>query len=169
MTLVRRKNKSREKVTKLTHYNMITLTLAHFRYSRQFKYIATEVLNKDVFSLKKGKFYEYEVKTSYSDFKADFKKRKHKSKNKSTNYFNYVVSEEIADKVLSYIKDNYDNYGVIVCKNVKQNKRSYKIKTDLRVLKQAKFMELGWNKKTLKKSIVQRMSSEIVIARQKKL
>lgn len=57
----------------------------------------------DVLSMSKsGMLYEYEVKISHSDFKADAKKRKHEyyrnHPNNSPNYFSYVCPKDLISK-----------------------------------------------------------------------
>ncbi len=64
---------------------------------------------------KSGYLTEIEIKRSWEDFKADFKKKYFHNSCGVIKRFYYCVSELFADKVVEYLKDNnVDCYGVIV-------------------------------------------------------
>lgn len=98
-----------------------TIGMAWLRFHRGCHVVATESgwpLNGDVVGYD-GKFiYEIEVKRTWSDFKADFKKaKKHENMRASkgmANYFYYLVEDKIASKVEEFLKENYPKYGLLV-------------------------------------------------------
>ena len=85
-----------------------------FRYKMRYIYIASEVgpYNSDVLASNTKKIIEFEIKTSFSDFKNDFNKQKHhfylaaKTKNRFVpNMFVFVVPHYLVKKALPLLKD----------------------------------------------------------------
>lgn len=99
-----------------------TEILKHFRFKKQYIICGTEVNNgieiADVLLSNGNNIIEIEIKISYSDFLADFKKRKHiKNKNGIRFFlychkFYYCVPAEIKEKCLNYLKENNYKYGL---------------------------------------------------------
>ena len=100
--------------------SMETRGMAWLRYKKKCLVVTTESgrpLNGDVVGYD-GKFiYEIEIKQSFSDFKADFRKiKKHQNmavEKGMANYFTYLVVPEIADKCLEFLQD-YPKYGLMI-------------------------------------------------------
>ncbi len=89
----------------------------HIRINRKSNFVFPNIyigsFECDVLEItKSGYAYEYEVKISVSDFKADFKK-KGKFDNPRTNYFYYIVPEN-----LIFVNDIPDYAGLIYCKPI---------------------------------------------------
>ena len=55
---------------------------------------------------KSGYLTEVEIKCSWEDFKADFKKE-HEHKDEHVYYLHYCVPESIKDKVISFLEERY--------------------------------------------------------------
>ena len=62
---------------------------------------------------KAGYLTEVEIKRSWQDFKADFKKD-HKHDAEQVYYFYYCVPESIVDKVVDFLKAQYGPGGVLL-------------------------------------------------------
>lgn len=161
---------------------------AYLRYKRRVLYLATEVDIyhcwgiTDVTALKKQKFYEYEIKCSKSDLKNDYKKakgRKHKSYMRNDphrfrpHYFSLVVPPELVDDAIGF-SDKYSDkkYGVIVWLSPADitMKKSF-IRPNMLVKRKAKRLFNGKHKfhKEAKRSLVMRMSSEIIVGLREKV
>jgi hypothetical protein len=113
-----------------------THLMAYLRYEKDFHILASEVKYNqcwsDVLAYKDNKIYEYEVKVSKADFKADFKKKlgskrygqqqnKHDVYLQKTasskfipHYFLFVIPEKLEDFVVEYCKETCAKYGVLV-------------------------------------------------------
>lgn len=106
----------------LLNVSLETKGMAYLRFKKTCQIVCTEspCLNGDVVGYD-GKFiYEIEVKRSYSDFKADFKKVK-KHENMATdkglaNYFWFLVAPHLEEKCLKYLDEEVDckKYGLLI-------------------------------------------------------
>ena len=100
--------------------SMETRGMAWLRYKKKCLIVTTESgrpLNGDVVGYDGKHIYEIEIKKSFSDFKADFRKtRKHQNmatEKGMANYFTYLVVPEIANKCLELLQD-YPKYGLMI-------------------------------------------------------
>jgi hypothetical protein len=91
----------------------------YFRFKKGCYYLATEVgyFNSDFLAVSKKGLIEIEVKTSKSDFKADFKKEKHKIYETGTSpwtptFFYFAVPEELASFAAGKLAGT--KYGILV-------------------------------------------------------
>jgi hypothetical protein len=155
----------------LTSNEIKTALYNHFRFKKQYIYIADEVEYSDFLIINKNNIItEIEIKISISDLKADFKKEIHKiikvDKNidwVKSNYFYFCVPEEISEKALNIISDEDNRYGLyIIGKSIKtifkQNIYSVFKK------KKAKLLRKNIDEKEINKvkdEICARMSSKI--------
>lgn len=80
---------------------------------------------------KSGYATEYEIKRSYSDFIADFKKDKCAHKAQWVYKFAYVIPIVIKEKVLDYFKANDIKLPAIICYT--EDKRLYQCGGDMKV------------------------------------
>lgn len=93
--------------------------IGYFRLKRQFPIACTEILNKDIIvgKITLGRIYptaEIETKISFSDFKADFKKKKHLNPSLlGVDRFYFGVVPSIVNKVVSFLEERNSPYGVI--------------------------------------------------------
>ncbi len=101
--------------------DILKSNLCYFlRYKKGIKLIATECNYADILYLENNKIKEVEIKISYSDFLADFKKPKHNKNNKESkftriaDYFYFGVPTELKDKCLKYLIENKLPYGLLV-------------------------------------------------------
>lgn len=121
------------------------IAISYLRFRKQYFLCGTEIglFNSDVLCSNDKLSFEIEVKVSFSDFKADFKKEKHKYYNNTIlddkdnlsgykirkiksnlnhvpNYFVFLVTQDIADDCLKYLelKPEYNKYGLATVKNV---------------------------------------------------
>lgn len=64
------------------------------------------------------KLIEVEIKKSYSDFRANFEKRiiamYNKNPKLAPHYFYFLVTPDIADKVIAFQNETHINYGILV-------------------------------------------------------
>lgn len=108
---------------KINSKQLKALCFLKFRFHSNYHYTASEVgyYNSDILASNGNVVKEFEIKTSYSDFVNDFKKRKHKIYSNINKYpkaqipheFNFLVSNDIADKCKIYLeKHNYIKYGL---------------------------------------------------------
>jgi len=171
-------------------YTIKNRVMAHYRLTYGYKLIASEVgpWNSDVLVGKKNKeIIEIEVKTSFADFKNDFKKYKEYGRQKikvykHETYFNskkfyyipnkfyFAVSENLKDKVLRHLQKINSPYGLIVAN---QDPLSYGKKGRVKkkfvyayVVKQAQPIHLNYPK-DLAYAIELRMGSELIRERLK--
>lgn len=141
---------------------MKAFLLRYFRFEKQIKHVATEVMYADVFYYRKTKRLEYsvevEIKISKSDFKADFKKDKHFYYNHNEeyrfiqpDYFYYAFPDDLFTKEeLANIKLPSEKYGILL-----MNKDGYTW-----VTKTAKRLTTSSNPRNLE-ALINRMGSEI--------
>ena len=98
-----------------------------------------------------------EIKTSKSDFLADFAKLKHKDFAKKYTKFYFCVTSDLKDFALEYLRENYNNYGLFVYENNKiQVVKNAKINKDLTFLRDEKYLFM-------------RMSSELATQKMKEI
>lgn len=74
---------------------------------------------------KSGYATEYEIKRSWSDFLADFKKDKYAHKAPWVYRFAYVVPESIKDRVLNFFKEKCIYTPAIICYTEDQQIKHY--------------------------------------------
>ena len=101
-------------LAKLDEFNFVrNLVVFNVNGSSSIMYLDHEC---DVLVLSKaGYLTEIEIKRSWEDFKADFKKKCGHNDCGVIKTFYYCVSELFADKVIEYLKENkVDCYGVII-------------------------------------------------------
>jgi len=143
-------------------------TLAYLRYNRNYIFMASEVLDSDILVYNKKRYYEFEIKTSKGDLKNDFKKYKHIgytriSKRFIPNYFSFVVPIDLAEYALDLVKERNNNYGILQWKCSTIGK--YKLHPNIVVIKRPKLLvEKSPEYKYIRKRIVKRMISQIIIA-----
>lgn len=94
--------------------------LAYFRFKRGYPYVATEYLECDVVAAKSSEWIEVEVKISWSDYCAEWKKKKHKDvlsiyiKNKySPNRKYFAAPPSLAQRIANDCAENHPEYGVL--------------------------------------------------------
>lgn len=94
--------------------------LAYFRFKRGYPYVATEYLECDVVAAKSSEWIEVEVKISWSDYCAEWKKKKHKDglsiyiKNKySPNRKYFAAPPSLAQRIANDRAENHPEYGVL--------------------------------------------------------
>ncbi len=100
-------------------------TMGYLRFQRMCIYCATECgdYSADILGYNGKELIEVEVKVSYSDFLADFKKKKHRAYKRPRflwvpHRFYFAVPEKIVEKCSLYIKEKKLKYGLI---SVKEN------------------------------------------------
>lgn len=106
----------------LLNVSLETKGMAFLRFKKTCQIVCTESpsLNGDVVGYDGKWIYEIEVKRSFSDFKADFKKiKKHEnmaSDKGLANYFWFLVDPSIKDKCLKYLEEEVDckKYGLLI-------------------------------------------------------
>lgn len=149
-----------------------TQVLSYWRYKRNYWMAATEVNTgieiADILLCDDKEIIEIEVKTTWSDFKADFKKVKHIKKDcewmkkyfyLKANKFYFCVHPEISDKCQKYLETNNYNYGLLTFSG------ELCILKSCRKLKELRPREI----EQIKKSIIYRTSSEMVHLRKELL
>jgi hypothetical protein len=139
--------------------------LKWLRLDQRCMFIATEVgaYSSDVMGINEKKIIEIEVKTTFQDFKNDFRKHKHSvylgrygtewEQQWIPTHFYFAVTDEIADKVLEFLKEDKTemskNYGVIKM-------------SDWRVIKRAKWLHERPPNNRVKCTLALRMGSELI-------
>ncbi len=155
-----------------THRRMQIEVAAYFRYNRGNRYTAIEVRDMDVLSKDndEDKYYEAEIKRSKRDLLGDIKKQKHfnytkpRYKNSTPNYFYYVVTQELLDVAIEFVKQINPKYGVMLWEPAYYTKTGI-MTPNLKVVKRAgDLVECGRSNGILIESIVGRMSSSMIIA-----
>lgn len=118
MTVIRRDKVDPEKFNANQCKNAL---LAYFRFKRGYPYVATEYLECDVVAAKSSEWIEVEVKISWSDYCAEWKKKKHKDgglsiyiKNKySPNRKYFAAPPSLAQRIANDCAENHPEYGVL--------------------------------------------------------
>lgn len=102
--------------------------MAYLRFKRRCIYCATEmgVYHADVLGYNERKLIEVEVKTSKSDFMADFKKQKHKRRlyGYTPHFFYFAVPESLREVCNTFLKEKYPAYGLLVVKDTSKKGKS---------------------------------------------
>lgn len=143
--------------------------LKYFRFKRQFYLCATEVNNgfeiADILVSNGKKIIEIEIKISYSDFLADFKKRKHKKvyignniyrlDYLKANKFYFCIPHDLKEKCLEYLNKNNLPYGLYVFNG------SLNLVKKCKILKELHIKEID----KINKNIIRRATSELIILR----
>lgn len=143
--------------------------MCYYRFKKQFKYITTEVgdFNADIVALNESDLIEVEVKTSKSDFTADFSKAKHtyyaeegnevEGKKRRRiwvpNLFYFAVSDLMEEWALHKLQD-YPNYGLLVI-------REGEITDAVIVSKKAKLLHENKPTPKIVKKLLLRMGSDL--------
>lgn len=143
------------------------------RFKKRYPYVVSEAggWNADVLSIYNNKMTEYEIKTSFADFKADFNKDKHKYISGAytkqipsekvpewvPHEFYFAVSPEILDRVLAFLV-NKPEYGVMV---ISLAPNTWKLREAVSVVKKAPRLHIKSLHDGVYKKILYRMSSEI--------
>lgn len=161
--------------------------LAHYRFKRQFPYLATECFDSDVL-VSDGRFLtEIEVKISLSDYRREFKKGKYSewfrdslmenrgesyACNLDPNFMFFAAPEDLAHKIAA--DPEYHKYGHGVISVKKRLHVYYSMKTgqykkevvEMEVLKRAKKLHGNHASEKTLCLMVSRMASELVTMRQ---
>ena len=155
--------------------------MKYWRYDRGYTFACTECINKsDITAINDKHLVEVEVKISKSDFLKEFdgssknKTKKHaiyqgnKKPNKTficPNFFYFCVTPDILTYVTEYLKNQYKNYGILVCEPY----RLYGQKSFIRVAKKA--TKIHANKPTINifHKIGKRVQSELINLKEKHL
>ncbi len=148
--------------------------LNYFRFHRGYMYIACECgdYKADFIACDGKEFIEVEIKTTYQDFIADFKKRKHKRYKKlsgmwTPNRFYFIVPENIVEKCAEYLRTAKLKYGLLVIADDKyygkQLPQIYFESTcdAIHIVKKAQALHTERVSLSVINSIVQRQSSEL--------
>lgn len=137
--------------------------MKNYRYIKQYHLCATEVLKSDVLVYEDNKkiFHEIEVKISKQDFLNDFKKKKYKENGRKylikPNMFSFCVPEDMKEFCLQYLKDNYNDYGLIVY---------YPYVDEIKIVKRAKHINISDNDYKFNiNALYKRLSSEVITLR----
>lgn len=149
-----------------------TIVLDYWIYKRGYYLCATEVRSgpdiADVLVSDDKEIIEIEVKISYSDFLADYKKRKYFYNDKipmsdhfflKANKFYFLVPAEMGERCLKYLTDNRLPYGLLSYNG------TLNILKSCRRLKELKEREML----SIKDAIIHRATSELVMLRKEKL
>lgn len=165
---------------------------SYLRFSRRVYYVASEcgVFSSDMLFSSKNQLHEVEIKTSYSDFMADFRKHKHEfyegnlmagrdSKDSISdlpqyvrdridfetkfipNFFCFAVPEELLPRILPKLKE-YPQYGIYVVLDVREPQHKHrKWNERVKLVKRPKLIHNENVTSTAKGWIAARMSSEL--------
>lgn len=148
--------------------NLKNAVLEYYRFARRYYLCATEVRFRhhvaDILVMNEKEIIDIEIKVSYTDFLADFKKRKHKKIQEQYSYLYsnklyYCVPANIKEQCLLYLTTNNKPYGLLSYSygKIAVIKQSKKI-NDL-----PKSVVAG-----IKHKIILRLSSEMVFLRKHK-
>ncbi|TLD83930.1 hypothetical protein LS70_003740 [Helicobacter sp. MIT 11-5569] len=144
----------------------------YFRYKRKFIGVVSEysfTLDEieDIVAFDDKEIIVVEIKISKSDFLKDFKKHKHTYFDKSYHKFYYFVPNDLLDFVLEYLKKADGSYGVL---SVNTRNEVY-IAKSAKTLKGSKYLlsVFHYSEYAKLKSLIQRMSSELIIEKRKNL
>ena len=150
-----------------------TKVLMYFRFERGLHLCCTEHHNADVVASDGEYWNEVEVKVNWSDFLDDWKKRKHEyymsrdlgSYHNIPNRFFFAAPPELAERIAAYLKERKISYGVIAvsdgeCHPFQAPDHCRQIKMAVQIHKEALHPNAI-------RSMVQRMSFEIITMRQR--
>lgn len=139
--------------------------LAFLRFHRGFQYVATEYLDCDVVAATSKKWIEVEVKISWSDYCAEWKKDKHKNGILGCNYDGkyhpnkkyFAAPPILAQRIAKDCAENHPEYGVL------------SIWTDelANFLRNAKTLHNDHPEQKVLDGIVARTTSELITLRKK--
>lgn len=95
--------------------------MSYFRFKRGYPYVATEYLECDVVAANNLEWIEVEVKISWSDFCAEWKKKKHQERGLSIyrkakyapNRKYFAAPPSLAQRIANYCAENHPEYGVL--------------------------------------------------------
>ena len=163
--MIKTQSKIATKRNNATSDKMKSLLFEYFRFSPKQMHCVSEVIceyftNKtadieDFIAFNETSRICVEIKTSKSDFLADFTKLKHKDFAKRYTKFYFCVTAELKDFALEYLRGNYNNYGLFIYEN---NEiwvvKNAKINKNLTFLRDEKYLFL-------------RMSSELATQKMK--
>ena len=137
--------------------------LSYFRFTRGFPYVATEFQECDVVVANEKEWIDIEVKVSWSDYRAEWKKSKHTKYEEGgtiNGWFNcnrrfFAAPPKLAAKILEDINESHPKYGVI----------SIFSATDVEILKRAEPRHKEATPEKILTGLVARMSSELITLR----
>ena len=153
MAMIKTQSKIATKRNNATSDKMKALLFEYFRFSPKQMHCVSEVIC-EYFTNKTADIEDFiafnettricvEIKTSKSDFLADFAKLKHKDFAKRYTKFYFCVTAELKDFVLEYLRENYNNYGLFVYENDKiWVVKNAKINKNLTFLRDEKYLFL---------------------------
>ena len=159
-----------------------TEILKLYRFKRQYYICATEVNTgieiADILCMDDKEIIEIEIKITWKDFLADFRKSKHLAIKPHLKYiylkanrFYFCVPSEIDEKCMNYLKDKNYEYGLIVYTTEQAYNRGKLIfngkLTQIKRCKRLKELDT-YEREKIKKWIIQRATSELVNLRDEK-
>lgn len=139
--------------------------LAYFRFKRGYPYVATEYLECDVVAAKSSEWIEVEVKVSWSDYCAEWKKKKHREgglpRSREAKYTPnrkyFAAPPGLAQRMANDCAINHPEYGVL----------SIWTEEEINYVRRAKVLHRNEpNSKTLD-GIIARVTSELITLRKK--
>lgn len=161
--------------------------LAHYRFKRQFPYLATECLDSDVLVSDGRVLTEIEVKVSFGDYRREFKKDKYSewyrsalaenrgqsyASNLDPNFMFFAAPEELAYKIAADPGHCEYGHGVISVKKrlhgffSRETGQYQKEIVEVEVLKRAKKLHGNHVGEKSLCLIVSRMASELITMRE---
>lgn len=164
MAMIKTQSKIATKRNNATSDKMKALLFEYFRFRSKQLHCVSEVICEyftnntadieDIIAFNETTRICVEIKTSKSDFLADFKKLKHNDFAKRYTKFYFCVTAELKDFALRYLRENYNNYGLFIYENNKiQVVKNSKINKNLTFLRDEKYL-------------FKRMSSELASLKQ---
>jgi hypothetical protein len=136
------------------------------RFSKQISIFATEVgkYNADLLFVDKGLLTEIEIKTSVSDFKEDFKKKKHIEYKHPANIwapanFYFAVTPDIAKRVSAELAGT--KYGLLVIYPAMKDGIFLDWNKRVAIAKKATILHNRQVMPAIKATIVHRLASEV--------
>ena len=139
--------------------------LSLLRFKRGFQYVATEYLDCDVIAATSQKWIEVEVKISWADYCAEWKKDKHKEGMLRCDYDGkyfpnkkyFAAPPKLAQRIAQDCADHHPEYGVIsICSEELAN-----------YLRNAKTLHTNHPSQKTLDGIVARITSELITLRRK--
>lgn len=159
-----------------TSHDIVSHVMAWFRFAKQFEYVCDELTmgmyRADVIGANAKEMIEIEVKTSQSDFYADFenKKAKHQRYEKAEaslqysavpNRFYFAVPTRLKETALETIATKTPNYGLIVMDDSGDRTYSYTPWKLLSIARSAKWIHRHAPSDRLLTNIISRMGSDL--------